>query len=407
MNARTTLIAASVALLAFAGCGSDRNDGGNDAGCTTCTTDSGTDSGTPDSGQPDSGQPDSGEPDSGTPDGGPSACTFIPHSDGGLIALSMSKDIATPVTLAQLRYGKPTDGGNFNAYGSHVSIEGAVVQTVSYVASDGGTSQFWIVDPNDPTTGFWVYHRGTDTAYVPVAGDVVNVDGFLNSDPKYYEPDGYRYNLGNLFSGGTVQKVLDVEKTGSGTVPADNIADSGCTFDAQEGARYFPQTQQAFAGTRLHIAGPLTLTNPNPVALGNVRLEQDGGATITSYRGFEVTGGILVATSNTYNADGGFGDQNGRCDWAELARADAGVTFPDGISGVWDTFTNTVCDVQASGECNSYAPNGYIPNPTTPFPTRASDGGVVLPNGNENYTFVLYPQDCADLPGDAGSGVTP
>jgi|GEM_PF-1031468 len=410
MNARTTLIAASVALLAFAGCG-DSDRGGDDAGCTTCTADSGTDSGTPDSGQPDSGQPDSGTPDSGTNDGG--SCQFLPHSDGGLIDLSTNKDIATSVSIAQLRYGLRADGGTSTQWGGHASITGAVVQTVSYIGADGGTSEFWVVDPNDTSSGFWIYHRGTDSAYIPTVGDVVDVDGFLESDPNYYVPDGRRLNLTNLYSGGSVQKPLTVTKTDTGVSLADNAQEASCTFDSNEGSRYMPQDKQAFAGTRVHFNGPLKLINPNPIPMGTVRLEQDGGASFTSYRGFEVTGGILVSTENTFNADGGFGAANSRCDWAELARADGGVvTFPDGISGVWDTFTNAVCDVGDDGGCKQYKsgtyyPTTYVPNPSAIFPTRDGGAGIVVPEGSQDYTFVLYPQNCADLPGDAGSGVTP
>jgi hypothetical protein len=102
--------------------------------------------------------------------------------------------------------------------------------------------------------------------------------------------------------------------------------------------------------------------------------------------GFEVTGGILVNNFATFDAQFSDGGSLLRCDWRQIA-LDAGVgrtvTFPNGISGVWDTYSHASCR------------DGGV---------SCSDGLVnrnagIVPDTTNDFTYVLYPTDCADLRG--------
>ena len=335
---------------------------------------------------------DSGTPDSGTPDAGPQGCNdFVFNSDRPIVAATSSDpDAGVVTTIAQIRYGHLPDGGYF-PYSSHVLINNATVQAVSFVSADGGTVGFWIADDSD--AGIYVYKRGTDTITAnPVAGDVVNIDGAFTTQPKYYAPEGYRYSVGNLYygSGNAKNRPMIITPVASGTASPLSV-DASCAMDAQGGTAKLYQDSQKHAGQLIHINGPLTLTEAHPTAMAQVTELIDGGALITSYRGFEVSGGILVDDSNTYSNDGGFGAP-GHCDWAIVADGGATVTFPNGITGVWDSYTMHPCIDNGTGGCKTSGDNGYVPNAAS----LTSDGG------NQSTTFALFPRDCTDLPGDAG-----
>jgi hypothetical protein len=101
--------------------------------------------------------------------------------------------------------------------------------------------------------------------------------------------------------------------------------------------------------------------------------------------GFEVTGGILVNNFKTYDqqwSDGGLV----RCDWRQIA-LDAGsghsVSFPNGISGVWDTYSHASCRDGGVG-CNDGALH--------------RNAGLV-PDTNNSFTYVLYPTGCDQVVG--------
>jgi hypothetical protein len=388
MNVRNLLLIAALATL---GACSGRDDGTPDSGLPTgCTGACSTDGG-PDSGTPDSGTPDSGTPDSGTPDGGGSC--FVSNSSRPTVAvLSTDPDSGTVVNVAGLRYGRQPDGG-FLKFGGHVLVNNATVEAVDFVSSDGGTVGFWVRDDSD--AGFYVYKRGTDTvAANPVPGDIVNIDGQFGTQTKYFAPDGYRYLISNQYYGsGNVKNrpLIITTLTPSTGAPAPLTLDANCGMDAQDGQQDLFQDSQFNAGQLIHINGPLAITNAQPLAMAQVTELQDGGALITGYRGFEVTGGILVTDSKTYSSDGGFGAPE-RCDWRLLADGGATVTFPNGITGVWDTYTMHPCIDNGAGGCGTTGDNGYIPNA----------GALTSDAGNPTYTFALYPQSCADLAGDAG-----
>ncbi|MCA2977205.1 MAG: hypothetical protein INH37_02870 [Myxococcaceae bacterium] len=57
------------------------------------------------------------------------------------------------------------------------------------------------------------------------------------------------------------------------------------------------------------------------------------------------------------------------------------VTFPNGLTGIWDTYTHAPCI--GNPNCGGDRDAGYVPgtSPTNPF------------------TYVLYPTTCAELQG--------
>jgi len=108
--------------------------------------------------------------------------------------------------------------------------------------------------------------------------------------------------------------------------------------------------------------------------------------------GFEVSGsnlpaGLLIRNSQTF---GVYPDGGPRCDYGQMV-ADGGktVTFPNGIRGVWDTFTQAPC-VNGGLSCGSGA--------------GVRDAGTV-PGVGSPYVYVLEPMDCAN--DFAGAVVTP
>ncbi len=104
-----------------------------------------------------------------------------------------------------------------------------------------------------------------------------------------------------------------------------------------------------------------------------------------------MTGGILV---NNFATFGNYPDGGPRCDWRAIASGlDAGtfdggggtyVNFPNGITGVWDTYSHAPC-LGGNGVCSSTGTGGR------------PDGSV--PFTNNSQTYVLYPTECAELQG--------
>lgn len=262
--------------------------------------------------------------------------------------------------------------------GQAVKLEGLVVTVVdNTVRGDEGDyiAYFWAVDPCFPKEGIYVDKFFTDpvTNYLPQPGDVLTLEGFY----RQYNANGsdadelrhaYRPVLKSDFRLGVpgVTGRLTLTKTGTAPVPADLTVPSG-----------FGSANAEYGGARVHIPGPITLTNAAPLAL---KQRPDNPAHGT-YLGFEVSGGVLVNNYKTFGEtrDGG----SPRCDWGAQAK-DGGVTFPNGIRGVWDTYSYVPCVSGASppdgGSCPRDA--GYVPGTDNP------------------YTYVLYPQNCdTDLPG--------
>jgi hypothetical protein len=294
-----------------------------------------------------------------------------------------------------------------------VVIPGVVVTQVwdAYLATanglpDGGSRAFfWVEDPADTERGLWVEKFTTDYAqdsfpgpdylYIPAPGDSLDLQGFLVTDGRHrfssYNQAG-RTTVGDQFlTGGSGASPLFIVVNRPGTRPADNLAPQG--FGNAEAGTVAANPE--YAGARVRIPGPLTLTDPSPVALTNFRSNTFPPQPI-GWRGFEVGSpgggsfqGILVIDDKTYQdytylPDGGRVPVPGRCDYAAWARDGGSVVFPGGISGVWDTYAVELCTGPRDG--------GQL-CATTPGEVPLADGGALL-----GFTYVLWPQSCADLP---------
>jgi hypothetical protein len=124
------------------------------------------------------------------------------------------------------------------------------------------------------------------------------------------------------------------------------------------------------------IDGPLTVTDLNPEALHRVSAL---GAADTRYNGFQLSNGILVNNFRTFDGakteDGGVS----HCDVRWIIGDGGTVSFPNGIVGVWDTYTMASCTDGGTTLTSCFNNKGTIPG--------VPDSG---------YTNVLYPTDCAD-----------
>jgi hypothetical protein len=284
-----------------------------------------------------------------------------------------------------------------------VNLDHLVVIAVDdlYKGSAGDyITQFWVVDPCFPKEGIWVdkYYQDAPTKYAPAVGDELTVQGLFRhinpigsdvnsgtaSKGQENTRDAYRAAIKSSFQIGdpNITGSLVITKTGTATVPADVTVPAGFG-DANGGAA---QPNPEYGGARVHIPGPLTITNANPPAL---KQRPDDPAN-TVHLGFEVTGGVLVSNYKTFGTtlDGG----TPRCDWRNVVNDGGTVSFPNGIRGVWDTYTYVGCE--DGGFTN---PNDGGTYSSCSYSFR--DAGAV-PGTDNPYTFIVYPQDCAtDLPG--------
>ncbi|AKQ67532.1 hypothetical protein A176_004444 [Myxococcus hansupus] len=348
MQLRKTLGAAALVTAAtmasMAGC-SGRDDGPDpvpDAGCVgTCT---------PDSGTGDAGTGDAGTGDAGTNPG-----------DGGVQTVTIRE--------ARLLEDRP-----------QIILEGVVVTTVARVSTNaqGVSADFWVADPNNPQDGIFVQKFRTDppNTYVPVRGDVLTIQGYVQNNSRFTDREGYRKVLKNNFDfRGTGEATpMTITKTNTMTAPNDVEVSITNGFGNSDGGSGRPN--QEYLGARVHIQGPLTLTDANPTALK--RLSAIEGDDI--HYGFEVSGGVLVNNNTTFGTtqDGG----TPRCDYRVIVNDGGSVTFPDGIRGVWDTYTHAPC----------------VDGGTSTF-SCFNDAGVI-PEANNTWTTALFPEGCNDLPAE-------
>ncbi len=305
-------------------------------------------------------------PDASTP---PPDSGTLTTADGGTAKI---------VTLTDIRT---------QPYFQRFLIQGVVVHTVddSFIGNplpDGGSARctgkagatFWVVDPQKPTDGIQIVKDCDDppTSYVPAVGDQLDVTGYLQTRSWYDNPEARRHIISNEFAkqcnGVGCPGKLELVKTGTAAVPAPNVADAN--LGGADGGR----PDGRLAGTRVFVPGPLTLTNPKPLAMK--RISSVNGD--DRYFGFEVTGRILVNNAKTYGTTRDGGPE--RCDWAAAARDGGQVTFPSGIVGVWDTYTFAACE------------DGGID-------TNCRKVASSVPGSGLQYTYALYPQTCADFDG--------
>ncbi|MBM7113338.1 hypothetical protein [Archangium primigenium] len=262
------------------------------------------------------------------------------------------------------------------AKGTWVKVVGAVIQTVDYEKQGTGadwSANFYLVDPANPKQGLWVYkfYQDTPTQYRAKVGDKLDIEGFLHVKGPFEQVAAYRPQLASkYYVDGSQQPKMALTNIVASTAPVDNEVSVDTGFGDAKGGSARPNPD--YAGSRVHIAGPLTITNASPKALQRVSSNPDD----TRYYGFEVTGGILVRNAATF----------GKCDYRQKVIDGATVTFPDGIRGVWDTYSFAACeDGGTASDCRKNA---------SVVPGTAGDGGTGDGGTGNIYTYVITPQNC-------------
>jgi hypothetical protein len=338
------------------------------------------------------------------PDGGPNnGCTGVCNqSDAG----THTGDGGTRACPAPDSQGRGPIGvlRATGTQGQAVRLENVVVTAVEDLsrASQGDyTAQFWVVEPCFPKEGIWIDKYLTDAPkpYAPRLGDELTIVGLfrrinrigsdvngLPSELQARTRSAYRPAIKNAFDLPGVSGNLTITKTGTVPVPQDLTVPVNFG-NAQGGSA---KANPEYGGARVHIPGPIAITTANPPALKQ-RPDVPGNDV---HLGFEVTGGVLVSNYKTFGVtfDGG----PARCDWRNVVNDGGVVNFPNGIRGVWDTYSHVPC---ADGGFTNPADGGTFPFCNTAY----RDAGYV-PGTNDDYTYILYPQDCAtDLPGVVGT----
>ena len=292
-----------------------------------------------------------------------------------------------------------------SSYPARVDLQGVVVTAVSFArrsgssslcagtTSAGVTADFWVADPASPEQGIFVskFRCDGDVDYFPVVGDVLSIKGVIGIESQFEQRTGFRTLIQSEFdyipnkpsgyvcasSSTPACEPLVITKT-STMSPLSPVMQA-ITFGGAGATR----AEQALRGARIRIAGPLTVSNANPEALHR---QSALGAADTRYYGYELSNGVLVNDFRTFDGasleDGGVS----RCDVRYVVNDGGTVTFPNGITGVWDTYTFAPCSDGGTDVFNCRTNRGYVPG-AAPM----ADGGPVP------YTNVLYPTDCADL----------
>ncbi len=264
---------------------------------------------------------------------------------------------------------------------AHIQLTGVVVTAVSSnnqsnsaTCGGGWYADFWVADSSHPQDGLFVSKFCTDLPldFQPQLGDKLDIDGYIGFAKNYNDRDGYRVVVKEQYDflppAQRPGDKLIITKTGSMAPLADNQVSPGFG-DAQGGA---VKANKEYGSARVHIPGPLSITNASPPAFQRISAKPGDNV----YFGFEVSGGVLVNNYKTYRSFGDGGVPG--CDWRAVVLDGGTVSFPSGISGVWDTYTHAPCgDGGVSSSCRTN--KGYVPG--TP---------------DANFTYVLYPQDCTN-----------
>lgn len=342
--------------------------------------------------------------DEPTADGGPdNGCTGACGQDGGTNTDGGTDGGVRVCPAADAQGRGPIGQLRVNGHqGDAVKLDHLVVIAVDDLnrGSQGDyISQFWVVDPCFPKEGIWVdkYYTDATKNYAAQVGDELTVEGLfrhinptgsdvntLTTNAQEKTRNAYRPSIKSAFQIGdpNIKGNLVVTKTGTAQVPPDTTVPAG--FGNANGGAAQPNPE--FAGARIHIPGPISITNANPPALKQRPDNPDNNV----HLGFEVTGGVLVSNYKTFGVtfDGG----TPRCDWRNTVNDGGTVTFPNGIRGVWDSYSFVPCE--DGGFTN---PNDGGTYSSCSYSFR--DAGVI-PGTNNPYTYIVYPQDCAtDLPG--------
>ncbi|MDP1824704.1 MAG: hypothetical protein Q8L48_15725 [Archangium sp.] len=290
-----------------------------------------------------------------------------------------------------------------STFPTRVNLQGVVVTAISFarlsaastncakLANDGGLSKgvnasFWVADQNNAQFGIWVekFRCDGDVDYFPQVGDIVNISGIIGFESSFQQQEGFRIMIKSEFDyipSKPSGYVCDLSSTPPcepfviekvGTMAPLPVVDVPITFGANGAIKAEP----TYSGVRVRIAGPLTIGDIDPMALKRISaLPND-----TRYFGFGLSNGVLVNNFRTFEGatveDGGVS----HCDVRYVVGDGGTVTFPNGIVGVWDTYTHATCTDGGTSLTSCFNNRGTVPG--------APDA---------NYTNVLYPTDCSDL----------
>lgn len=289
-----------------------------------------------------------------------------------------------------------------STYPAEVNLKGVVVTAISFAGrsnastdcgttgSKGVNASFWVADPNNPQQGVWVekFRCDRDVDYFPQVGDVLDIKGMIGFESGFEDRVGFRVMVKSEFDyipskpSGFVCELTStpacrpLEITKTSTMSPLPVVDVPSTFGGSGAIKAEP----TYSGARIKIAGPLTVSDANPIEMKRI----SGLANDTQYYGYKLSNGVLVNDFRTFGRSDGGGaslEDGGvsLCDIRGVVNDGGTVTFPNGIIGVWDSYTHAACaDGGTSTSC---------------FKNR----GVVPGTPDANYTNVLYPTDCADL----------
>jgi hypothetical protein len=230
-----------------------------------------------------------------------------------------------------------------------------------------------------------------DPMYFPVPGDIVNIRGIVGFDSQFNDRTAFRIVVKSEYdflpssmrpsvceTGAVpVCRPLIITKTGSmAALPAVNVPS---TFGMGGAIKAEP----AYQGARIHIAGPLAAGNIRPTALKRISAVPNDDV----YFGWETNSGVLVNDFRIFGRPDGGGARledggTSRCDVRYVILDGGMVMFPNGISGVWDSYAHASCADGGTNFTNCFNNRALVP------------GG---PDSGLAYTNVLYPTDCADL----------
>lgn len=361
-----------------------------DAGCVGITCPTGGGIGAGGGGGGTGGGTTGGGTGGGTTGGGTGGGTTGGGTGGGTTGGGTGGGAGVPTTVQAAKAA---------TYPAKVNLQGVVLTAISFAgrststtlcagtSSAGVTADFWVADPANPEFGVWVkkFRCDGDVDYFPAVGDVLNITGVIGIESGFSQRVGRRVVVKSEFdfipgtppgyvcapSSTPPCEPLVVAKTG--TMSPLPLVEKPATFG--EGGAI--KAEQSTRGTRIRIAGPLTITNASPPALQRVSAF---GANDTRYYGYELSNGVLVNDFRTFDnaalEDGG----RSHCDQRWIVQDGGTVTFPNGIVGVWDTYTYAACVDGGTDLFRCFVNRGDIPG--------SPDSG---------YTNVLYPTDCADL----------
>jgi hypothetical protein len=249
----------------------------------------------------------------------------------------------------------------------------------------GTLSTFWVADPLNPKDGIFINKFRCDPPYdyAPVVGDILDIKGYIQIESRFTDRESLRTVVKSQFNvlSGTRPAVcslastppcqeLDIKKTG--TMAALAAASVPNTFGRDGGLK----SEFGYVGARITIAGPLTIADPSPLEMKRISAVPNDDR----YFGFKLNNGILVNNFRTFAPNDAGPFDNGKCDYRVVVLDGGMVSFPNGLSGVWDTYAHTPCEDGGIGSGNACR----------------NDGGVI-PGTSANFTNVLYPTECADF----------